>query len=56
MPPQELKEARHKLGLSLSQLALMLGCEGTQAAQQMRKMNLATGPYEMRKCGLYKPI
>ncbi len=38
MTPAELKQARRKLGLTLSQMAAMLGYDGTHAAQQIRKM------------------
>ena len=38
MTPTQLKEARHKLGLSLSQMARMLGYSGTHAMQQIRHM------------------
>ena len=38
MTPTELREARHKLGLTLSQMAAMLGYDGAHAAQQIRKM------------------
>lgn len=38
MTPTEFKQARHTLGLTLSQAARMLGYDGTHAAQQVRKM------------------
>jgi len=47
MTPSELKQARLKLGLSLSKMAAMLGYEGQHAAQQMRKME--TGERSIRE-------
>lgn len=41
MTPAQLSEARRKLGLSLSEMALMLGYEGEQARSQMH--NLESG-------------
>lgn len=38
MTPAQLKQARHALGLTLSEMADMLGYDGTHAAQQVRKM------------------
>lgn len=38
MTPAELKQARHSLGLTLSQMAHVLGYDGEHAAQQIRKM------------------
>lgn len=38
MTPENIKEARHKLGLTLSQMAHVLGYEGQHAMQQVRKM------------------
>lgn len=35
MTPQQVREARHKLGLSLEQLATLLGYLGTQRRQMM---------------------
>lgn len=40
MTPQALKEARHQLGLSLSQMAHMLGYEGEHCKQQVRHMEM----------------
>lgn len=47
MKPQQFKEARQSMGLTLSQMAIMLGYEGTHAAQQVRKME--SGDREIRK-------
>lgn len=38
MTPSELKQARRSLGLSLSQMARMLGYDGAHGAQQVRRM------------------
>lgn len=38
MTPADLKAARHTLGLSLTQMARLLGYCGTHGAQQVRKM------------------
>lgn len=38
MTPTELKQARHTLGLTLSQMALVLGYDGEHAMQQIRQM------------------
>ena len=38
MTPQEFKEARYKLGISLAQMAPMLGYDGAHASTQIRKM------------------
>jgi transcriptional regulator with XRE-family HTH domain len=38
MTPANLKAARHTLGLSLTQMARLLGYTGTHGAQQVRKM------------------
>lgn len=46
MTPQEFRAARHKLGLTLSQAAHVLGYEGTHANQQIRKME--AGEREVR--------
>lgn len=46
MTPSQLTEARRKLGLTLSEMALMLGYEGEQARSQMH--NLETGKRDLR--------
>ena len=46
MTPDQLKQARRKLGLTLEQVALMLGYEGEQARGQMH--HLETGKRELR--------
>ena len=46
MTPQQLKEARRKLGLTLDQMAAMLGYEGEQARSQLHHME--TGRREIR--------
>lgn len=38
MTPTEFREARHKLGLTLSQMARMLGYTGAHDMQQIRRM------------------
>ena len=38
MTPATFKQARHKLGLSLSQAAHVLGYDGAHGAQQVRRM------------------
>jgi transcriptional regulator with XRE-family HTH domain len=38
MTPANLKAARHTLGLSLNEMARLLGYTGTHGAQQVRKM------------------
>ena len=38
MTPAELKQARHTLGLTLSQAARLLGYGGKHAMQQIRQM------------------
>ena len=38
MTPTEFKEARHTLGLTLSQAARLLGYRGKHAMQQIRQM------------------
>ena len=46
MPPSQLSEARRKLGLTLDQMAAMLGYEGEQARSQLHHME--TGRREIR--------
>ena len=46
MTPAELGEARRKLGLTLEQMATLLGYSGTQRRQMMHK--LETGLRELR--------
>lgn len=46
MTPPQLSEARRKLGLTLSEMALMLGYEGAQARGHMH--NLETGKRDLR--------
>lgn len=46
MNPADLKSARHKLGLTLSEMAPMLGYTGEHGAQQVRRME--TGEREIR--------
>ena len=46
MSPSQLKEARRELGLTLDQMAIMLGYDGTQARSQMH--NLEAGRRELR--------
>lgn len=38
MTPADFKQARHTLGLTLSQTARLLGYDGNHAMQQVRKM------------------
>ena len=38
MTPQDLKQARLKLGLTLSECAKLLGYDGNHANQQLRRM------------------
>lgn len=38
LTPEELRKARHKLGLTLEQLGLMLGYQGEHVRSQVRKM------------------
>lgn len=38
MTPQELKAAKHELGLTCTQMAKMLGYEGEHAGKQIRHM------------------
>lgn len=40
MTPTELKEARRKLGLTLEQMAVMLGYEGEQRRQLMHRIEI----------------
>lgn len=40
MTPNELKEARRKLGLTLEQMAVMLGYEGEQRRQLMHRIEI----------------
>lgn len=40
MTPNELKEARRKLGLTLEQMAVMLGYEGDQRRQLMHRIEI----------------
>ena len=40
MTPSELKEARHKLGLSQSELATLLGYDGNRVREQVYKMEV----------------
>jgi len=42
MTPADLKKARHSFGLSLSQMALMLGYEGTDAQRMARHLEEGT--------------
>lgn len=44
MTPIELKEARQKLGLTLSQCANLLGYNGNHANQQVRRMESGERP------------
>lgn len=44
MSPTQLKEARHTLGLSISEMADMLGYQGTQARQQMDDLETGRRP------------
>lgn len=44
MTPQEVREARHKLGLSLEQLAALLGYLGTQRRQMMHDIESGRRP------------
>mgnify|MGYP000958481646 CR=1 FL=1 len=46
MTPHQLQQARHKLGLSLVQMAEMLGYEGEAARSQMH--HLETGKRTIR--------
>ena len=46
MTPQELSEARHKLGLTLEQLATLLGYQGEQRRQMA--YDLETGRRAIR--------
>lgn len=48
MTPDQIKEARHRLGLSLSELAQMLGYEGQHMRTQMD--DLETGRRPLRGC------
>ena len=47
MTPHQVREARHSLGLELSEMALMLGYFGAQMKSQMR--DLETGRRELRE-------
>lgn len=40
MTPSELKQARHKLGLSQSELAILLGYDGNRCREQVYKMEV----------------
>jgi transcriptional regulator with XRE-family HTH domain len=46
MTPTQLQQARRKLGLTLSELAYLLGYEGAQARSQVH--HLETGRREIR--------
>lgn len=46
MTPQQLRAARIKLGLTLTEFAILLGYEGAQARGQMH--NLETGKRDLR--------
>ena len=43
MTPSELKEARLRLGLTLDQMATMLGYSGAQRRQMMHKLETEPG-------------
>lgn len=47
MEPQQIKEARHRLGLTLEQLGLMLGYQGAHKRQMMH--DLETGRRPLRE-------
>ncbi len=47
MTPAEFKKARHKLGLTLSKCAQLIGYTGAHAQQQVRRME--TGEREIRE-------
>lgn len=40
MTPSELKQARRKLGLTLEQMAVMLGYDGEQKRQMMHRIEI----------------
>lgn len=48
MTPDQIKTARHQLGLTLTQLAAMLGYQGNHARVQMD--DLETGRRPLREC------
>lgn len=48
MTPRQVREARRELGLSLDQLAVLLGYQGTQRRQQMH--DLEEGRRDLREC------
>jgi DNA-binding transcriptional regulator YiaG len=48
MSPDDIKAARHSLGLSLSELAELLGYQGNHARVQMD--DLETGRRPLREC------
>lgn len=48
MTPDQIHEARHKLGLSLTELGLLLGYQGLHVRVQMD--DLETGRRPLREC------
>jgi hypothetical protein len=48
MTPDEIKQARHQLGLTLTQLGAMLGYQGHHVRVQMD--DLETGRRPLRQC------
>lgn len=49
MTPDELKQARRKLGLTLEQMATMLGYQGVQRRQMMYDLETGRGGRELRE-------
>jgi hypothetical protein len=47
MTPSDIRQARHKLGLTLDQMAMVLGYEGVQRRQMMH--DLETGRRRVRE-------